>query len=450
MSTAMLYSCAIGLSACKATPPLPLVSGASFTVAPGSPRILEQPQPQLSLEQKLDWAVGKSFANQAWVSAPASTTARDGLGPLFNANSCVACHQRNGQGQLPEHGPGLILRIAPVGLHHKSYGEQLQDHALLGSQAEGQIAWRETPSPAKELGDQQDLSYRQYFIANANYGDTSDMAFSPRLAPALIGLGLLDSIPDQTLIARSDPNDLDQNGISGRVLMRWDEEQQRLRPGRFGWKASQASLKQQVALAFSQDIGIRSPIYPMPNCPVSLINCDQEFTHDKTQAPEISTKLLNAVSRYIANLAVPGVQNSPNLQRGYKHFISVGCADCHIPATETRPAPFSLFGQGNNIETRKETIYPFSDLLLHDMGAGLADSAATDNTPAAEWRTAPLWGLGMRSQAGDNIRLLHDGRAKSLTEAILWHGGEAALSRKKFLQLDPSSQNSLLNFLKAL
>lgn len=447
----MLLLCAvIALSACKSHPPLPLDSGASFSLASGSPRILEQAQPQLSMEQKLDWAVGKSFANQAWVSAPASTRARDGLGPLFNANSCVACHQHNGQGQLPEHGPGLILRIAAIGANHNAYGEQLQDHALLGSRAEGQIAWRDIASSGQAASEQTSLSYRQYFMVQANYGDTNGMAFSARLAPALIGMGLLDSISDELLVKRSDPEDLDGNGISGRVELRWDEQQQKLRPGRFGWKAGQASLKQQVALAFSQDLGIRSTIYSAPNCPPTMPNCDPEFALSENPEPEISAKLLNAVTYYIANLAVPSIQKKPDLQTGYQHFIKLGCADCHIPATETNTAAGGLQPSITRINTQKETIYPFSDLLLHDMGPELADSADTDNTPATEWRTAPLWGLGMRSRDDTQTRLLHDGRAKSVEEAIRWHGGEAERSRQNYQQLDSHSQTALLHFLKAL
>ena len=401
------------------------------------------------MEQKLDWAVGKSFANQAWVSAPASTTARDGLGPLFNANSCVACHQHNGQGQLPEHGPGLILRIAPLGKNHKTYGEQIQDHALLGTQSEGQIVWRDISSQTSATGEHTVLSHRQYFVKQDSYGDISDMIFSARLAPALIGMGLIDGIPDETLIARSDPDDLDHNGISGRAAMHWDKQSQSRRPGRFGWKASQPSLRQQIALAFSQDIGIRSPLFPMPNCPINEVNCDHELAQNENPKPEINSKLLTAVTNYIANLAVPGVRNSPDLQSGYQHFIRLGCADCHTPAAETHIAEFPAQRASADVKTRKETIYLFSDLLLHDMGAGLADGADTDNTPAAEWRTAPLWGLSMRSEV-DTIRLLHDGRAKSLREAILWHGGEAERSRNNFLQLNSHSQASLLNFLKAL
>ncbi len=450
LSVILLCGSAIVLSACNSGQPLPIASGGSFTEAKISSRTLEHPQPKLSLEEQLDWAVGKSFAKQAWVSAPASTTARDGLGPIFNANSCIACHKANGQGLLPDHGPGLILRIAPVGLHHKSYGEQLQDHATLSSKAEGQIAWREVSLSSSANGEPLNLAYRQYFISEPRYGNTSDMAVSARLAPALIGLGLLDGIPDETVIALSDPDDRDQNGISGRVAMHWDEQRQRLRPGRFGWKASQPSLLQQIALAFSQDIGIRSPIYPDANCPGNAINCDKELSEDHNAEPEISAKLLAAVTAYIGNLAVPGIQNNPDLQAGYQVFIDIGCANCHIPATQTLINPFSMQPLTGDTTFRKETIYPFSDLLLHDMGSALADSADTDNTPASEWRTAPLWGLGLRSKQEDNTRLLHDGRANSVHTAILWHGGEAKVSRKNYLQLNEQAQTTLLNFLKAL
>jgi CxxC motif-containing protein (DUF1111 family) len=179
-------------------------------------------------------------------------------------------------------------------------------------------------------------------------------------------------------------------------------------------------------------------------------NCDPEFALSENPEPEISAKLLNAVTYYIANLAVPSIQKKPDLQTGYQHFIKLGCADCHIPATEINTAAFGLQPSLTSVTTQKETIYPFSDLLLHDMGPELADSADTDNTPATEWRTAPLWGLGIRSRDDTQTRLLHDGRAKSVEEAIRWHGGEAERSRQNYQQLDSHSQTALLHFLKAL
>jgi len=445
LAKAMLCIGLLSLLACESPLSTPYPSAMSFSREQGSPRMLLQAQPQLSIEQQLDWAVGKSFATQAWVSGPASTTARDGLGPLFNANSCVGCHQYNGQGQLPEHGPGLVLRIAPSGAQHQAYGEQLQDHALTGTLAEGQITWQTVSALlANRQGIVAPLNHRRYYIKNGQYGDTSELAYSARLAPALIGMGLLDGISDEDILRHSDPDDRDGNGISGRAIQRWDAASQRFRPGKFGWKASQRSLKQQIALAFSQDIGIRSPIYPAANCPANTPNCNTQHEH------EISAKLLDAVTNYIANLAIPSPRHNADFEKGFSVFQQLGCAACHIPATQTHIR--ASYPQPANSSTlaRSETIYPFSDLLLHDMGPALADEHNTDNTPATEWRTAPLWGLGMRSIDPDHTRLLHDGRANSIHAAIFWHGGEAQLSRQQYLQLDSNSQHFLLNFLKAL
>ncbi|MFT5889245.1 MAG: CxxC motif-containing protein (DUF1111 family) [Zhongshania sp.] len=415
-------------------------SGGSMSLAQRDDKVLQQAQPQLSNEQRLDWAVGKSFATQAWVSGRASTRARDGLGPLFNANRCVACHRENGQGQLPEHGPGLILRLIDNSAEPHHYGNQLQDHASLGHFAEGQISWQTLNKIAESPKDKSaTLEYRRYSIEKGQYGPTTDIATSPRLAPALIGMGLLDGIDDIDILNKSDPEDRDGDGISGRAVLHWDIQQQRHRPGRFGWKASQASLKQQIALAFNQDIGITSTLYPEQNSSIASIQTPPSLE------PEISDKLLNAVDDYIGNLAVPSTDPSIDLNDGYAIFTQLGCANCHQAAQRSR-------GPRNSLNTLQdtETIFPFSDLLLHDMGPGLSDNADSDAAAAAEWRTAPLWGLGIRSLDADHVRLLHDGRARSIHEAILWHGGEASASQARYQRIHHAQRKRLLRFLKAL
>ncbi|MBQ0797183.1 di-heme oxidoredictase family protein [Zhongshania sp.] len=417
------------------------LAGGSFTIASRGRQSLQRPQPKLSAEQQLEWAVGKSFATQAWVSAPATTTARDGLGPLFNANSCSSCHIRNGQGRLPENGLGLILRL---GTQFPTFGEQLQDMANPGSEPEGRVTWRDiTQDIVLPDGSEYALTKRNYAV------DGSQKTTSARLAPALIGMGLLAAIKTDDIIANSDPTDINRDGISGAVnyIVRGNGDLPA--PGRFGWKASQESLIAQVALAFFEDMGITSSRHPPLACPKN------DCSEPSNTAMEISDKLLNAVTDYIANLAVPAAAHDELSLQGKTIFNHIGCAACHIPSfnIEVPASPFAAVDGGGNtqeINVITETIYPYSDLLLHDMGPNLADQYSSDGTAAAEWRTAPLWGLGIRAENSDNARLLHDGRGRSIAEAILWHGGEAAASKSRFTQLSESEHAALLHFLKAL
>ncbi|WP_269619021.1 di-heme oxidoredictase family protein [Zhongshania sp. BJYM1] len=436
-------------------PPLSNKSGGSFTIANRGRQALQRPQPNLSGEQQLEWAVGKSFASQAWVTAPATTTSRDGLGPLFNANSCIGCHVRNGQGQMPEKGLGLILRLSDNSALSSGYGEQLQDMATPGNNPEGTINWSSSNTNINLAnGHRYDVNQRRYKITTNNSDnerstkDHSDVHVSARLAPALIGMGLLDNISEKDILTNSDPDDIDGDGISGRANFRETAPSTR-HLGRFGWKASQTSLYEQVALAFSQDMGITSSIHPFEVC----TNCNANAGNNVEQ--EISDKLLLAVTNYIANLAVPEANHDALSQQGLAVFNQLGCAACHTPAFTIHLAKTSI----NNVNVIKpsalvhstpETIYPYSDLLLHDMGNALADARSSDHTPANEWRTAPLWGLGIRSENPDTTRLLHDGRARTITEAILWHGGEANASKASFSQLSEPELSVLLHFLKAL
>lgn len=434
-----------GLTACGSAAPPPLPQG--YGLASTDRNLLTRPRPGLTPEQRLEWSVGRSFANQPWVAPPSTTTARDGLGPLFNANSCAACHRRNGQGQLPPKGPGLILVLkgpsAEADTNH-NLGEQLQDRALPDLPPEGQIAWQQRHFP----DTMPPRSARQYVIQ----GDET-RPVSARLAPALVGLGLLNRVSDDTLLALSDPDDRDGDGISGRVNLVWDPRQQRLRPGRFGWKASQPDLTQQIALAFSQDMGIVSTLYPVPLYPTRLHGtsrpppaaCPQparDHACPPGATPEINDKLLAAVTDYVANLAIPApspLSTGSARPEGQALFSTLGCQACHQPSLAAE------------LPDRGRVVFQaFTDLLLHDMGSGLADAIDAYSASGAEWRTAPLWGLGLRTREADNTRLLHDGRAASIHEAIVWHGGEALPSRQRYLALTEQQQHALVTFLKAL
>lgn len=381
---------------------------------------LLQHSPALNMSQRLDWAVGRSFATQAWVAAPASTTARDGLGPLFNANRCTACHLDNGQGQLPEHGPGLILKLPP----DSRYGIQLQTFALPGHNAEGQIAWTSqsvTPLPNSQPNIV--LPFREYrYTVRTTKGEPSGEKLSARLAPALVGMGLIERIDRSALRASADPKDSDGDGISGRANIHNNAV------GLFGWKAAEAHLRDQIALAFAEDMGIASLLHRQNNCPPGEGQCGNDTPL------EIDAKLLDAVTDYIAKLALP-----PPPPRPPKVFFSAGCHLCHTPRIKLQndgAAP--AFAQA------------YSDFLLHDMGPGLAAAVGEGGASATEWRTAPLWGLALRVQQTDVTRLLHDGRARSIDQAILWHGGEGSQARQSYLSLSDSDRQQLIQFLQAL
>ena len=393
------------------------------TVAKGAntdPQLL-RPAPALSAEQQLDWAVGRSFAHKPWVSAPATTTARDGLGPWFNANSCLGCHPGNGQGQLPEHGPGLILRLPA----DSPLGSQLQDRALPGFRPEGRLVWDTVKNGV--------LAYRRYRIA-----EHSDLPVSPRLAPELRGMAALEQLEARDILAWADPDDANGDGISGRpALLLSDNGDTHL--GRYGWKASQASLAAQIAQAFAEDMGIDSSHRRSRSCadealaPAQQQRCQRASGAESGQSEEISNTLFAAVVRYFQGLTPPAPPVIGH-RAGQQIFDELACSACHRPT----------------LPLGEQTLSPYSDLLLHDMGEGLADAVTEGAASGSEWRTAPLWGLGFRSRDPDNTRLLHDGRANSIHQAILWHGGEAAASAARYQQLTAQQTHDLIRFLQEL
>lgn len=390
-------------------------------------RYLLGPSASLSLAQQLDWAVGRSFARQAWVSAPASTAARDGLGPLFNANRCTSCHINNGQGMLPERGPGLILKLSP----DSAVGKQLQTFALPGYVAEGKIRWQ-TRHQAVSISEQHTVSLRwRHYRMEAHAltaGSAYDAPVSARLAPALVGMGLIDRIDRAALRAAADPDDVDGDGISGRANTLDNTRSDTI--GIFGWKAAEPSLRTQIAAAFAEDIGITSSQRQQQN----TADGNPVVANDGLVV-EISEKLLDAVAFYVANLALP-----PSQPVAPAAFFQAECHLCHQPRV-------ALQVRGDEPQ---DYAYAYSDFLLHDMGPGLADSPGEGAASGAEWRTAPLWGLGLRSSGRQPSRLLHDGRATSIHQAILWHDGEAAASRRLYLGLTDDTREHLIQFLRAL
>ena len=395
------------------------------------------------------FAVGNSFFNRNWVRAPASAAGRDGLGPTLNAQSCSSCHLHDGRGRPPADARdperGLLLRLSvgdppqPVRL----YGSQLQDRAIAGVPAEGRIAISRTPRRGSYAdGTSFTLLAPRYAVADRAFGPLPrDVQISPRVAPGVFGVGLLEAVPEPTIVRRADPADADGDGISGRANRVADARTRTTALGRFGWKANVPTVEQQNASAFNGDIGITSPLFTEENCPPGQRACARAKTGGR---PEIDAKKLARVTFYTRTLAVPARRDvgARATDAGERHFEQLGCDACHRPELRT--------GDSDVPALSYQLIRPYTDLLLHDMGPALADGRPDGLASGAEWRTAPLWGIGLVSVVNRHTRFLHDGRARNLAEAILWHGGEAHPAREAFRRLPARERRELLAFLESL
>lgn len=406
----------------------------------------------LTSDQENQFFVGNSLFNQNWVSAPASTTARDGLGPTFNTKSCSGCHFKDGRGRPPAHygelNTGLLLRLqfnqkgangAP--LPDPIYGGQLQDQAILGVLPEGQVDVSYEYIEGK-FADGETYSLRKptFSVAEQNYGALT-AGISPRVAQQLCGMGLLEAIDESTILAFEDVNDSDGDGISGKANRVWDIENNKMALGRFGWKAIHSSLINQNAGAFIGDMGITSDLFPDQNCPSAQTDCQNA---PEGGNPEIVLDRLKDVTLYTQALAVPTrrAHDSSDVLHGKKVFIDAGCAKCHIPSMQTGSSVVSALSN--------QKIFPYTDLLLHDMGEGLSDHLNEFEATGNEWRTPPLWGIGLIPKVNEHSFLLHDGRARNVMEAILWHGGEAENSKQKVLLLNKEERTALVTFINSL
>jgi CxxC motif-containing protein (DUF1111 family) len=439
------------------TPPLEerLPGGATTNTLLGGSNAFTQPAANITAEHEGLFYAGNGFFNQPWVEAPASTEGRDGLGPLFNARSCAACHFKDGRGRPPladdEAFLGMLLRIGPpeLGEHgapapDPSYGGQLQPFALPGVPAEGtpRVTYTEV---AGEYADGEPYVFLEpaYAIEDLAYGPLGPaLAISPRVAPAMIGLGLLEAIPEARISALADPEDADGDGISGRVNRVWDAALEETAVGRFGWKAEQPTVRQQSAGAFLGDMGLTTELFGAEDCTTAEAECAASTSGG---SPEVSPELLERVVVYGRLIAVPARVNAndPEVLRGRRLFGETGCASCHVPRHET--------GEIEGFpELSAQIVFPYTDLLLHDMGEGLSDGRPSFGAEGNEWRTPPLWGLGRYPVVNDHDRLLHDGRARGVAEAILWHGGEGEEARERFRALSAEDRAALVEFVESL
>ena len=420
------------------------LGGPAATIQRADAQAFSFPSPTLTATQRRAFSVGNALFKTNWVSAPASAAGRDGLGPLFNARSCSACHLRDGRGRPAERGEaaetGDLVRVALGGAPHPLYGGQLQDRAILGAQPEPAplLEWEELPGLYPD-GVRYSLRRPRWRGAGSHQ---EGLAYTALVAPHMIGLGLLEAVPSATLHALADPEDHDGDGISGRVHLVRDRRTGELAPGRFGWKASQPTVEQQVAAAFVHDIGITSSLFPEE--PLSMEQLEQNPSA-ASEAPELDDLKLSRVTFYSQVLAVPAQRaaGEPEIRSGEEHFSVLGCAACHRPALRTGPE--AVLSGYQSVE-----IHPYTDLLLHDLGAGLADGRPEGDASGSEWRTPPLWGVGLFDAVNGHSFYLHDGRARSLEEAVLWHGGEAARSRDAFMALSAGQRHDLLAFLASL
>lgn len=433
-------------------------SGGAATVFDDTRLAYAQALRALTGDRASEFVAGNAIFNRGWITAPASETQFDGLGPFFNANNCSACHLKAGRGRPPEAPDemmlSMVMRLSVQGadehggpLGEPSYGGQLQDRAIMRVTPEAQVTIRYEELPgAFDDGEVFSLRKPTYVVEQLAYGPlASDVMLSPRVAPAVFGLGLLAAVPDSTLESLADPDDSDGDGISGRINHVWDVRVGRAVVGRFGWKASQPTLEQQTAAAFQGDMGISSEMFHRQECTAVQLDCLAQPSGEENGGPEVLPNDLASVVHYMHTLAVPArrAYDKPEVLRGKQIFNEIGCAACHVASMKTG----TLAGFP---ELENHTIRPYTDLLLHDMGEGLADDRPDFEADGREWRTAPLWGIGLVYAVNHHSYLLHDGRARGLLEAVLWHGGEAQAARDEVLRLSREERAALLAFLGSL
>ncbi|MEJ8474871.1 di-heme oxidoredictase family protein [Roseibium algae] len=424
----------------------------------------------ITFEEEQTFKVGNGLFKKLWASSPSSTQASDGLGPLYNARSCQACHLKDGRGRppLPGHDAvSLFLRLsvppqnaeqeellssrALLSIPEPTYGGQFQTFAVPGVAGEGRFDIELEDIPVKlSGGESATLQKPTYVIRDLGYGDMhSDALISPRVAPPMIGMGLLEAIHPGDIEAQADPDDINGDGISGKISKVRDPLTGELTIGRFGWKASNPSVRAQTAGAFSGDIGIGSPDKPAPwgDCTETQADCrkmpnGEQARLGPTEAPD---PVMELVTFYSENLAVPARRDmsAPQVLKGKEVFHEAGCANCHRPKYVTSR-------NAQNAAHRFQLIWPYTDLLLHDMGDGLSDGRPVGDANGKEWRTPPLWGIGLTETVNKHTRFLHDGRARNLLEAVLWHGGEAKQSRDHVVELPTEDRAALIRFLETL
>ena len=448
--------------------------GGSTTVMQHSKPRFDLPSANLPTEFKTDFHVGKALAQQPWVKAPTATDSRDGLGPIYNARTCMACHIKGGKGIVPQDGNSelfsSLIRLSKPGnnktsgvIPHPAYGDQLQTqstslaHQLRHMPSAQSIAKDVEPEAYAYINWQKKsvyypdnknitLRYPTPEFKHLNYGDIAqDTLISLRTAPMIHGMGLIELIPQHQINALIDENDDNQDGISGRSNHVWDSVKKSTVPGRFGLKANKATLTLTIAGAFANDLGISNPLVKHQPCTQQQTACITAPNGDDENGVELNQSQLDRVVFFNRNLAPVAARNLDEKQTetGRELFYDAGCSLCHNPSFITGTSE-------SQTHLSNQKIWPYSDFLLHDMGTELADNRPDFEANGQEWRTPPLWGIGLQEAVNGSTALLHDGRANTIEEAILWHGGEADSSKQFFMTLKKSDRDALIKFVESI
>jgi CxxC motif-containing protein (DUF1111 family) len=440
--------------------------GGETTVYATGQNAFSFPAANLDEAGRTRFAIGNSFFRRNWVEAPSSTSARDGLGPHFIARSCGGCHLQGGRGPTPalrnrlgaEQPVALLIRLSVPGegshgepKPEPTYGNQFNNAAVQGVKANGKVmvSYAEV---AGRFADGQSYTLRvpRYRLTDVGYGplDAHTM-LSPRLAPQLIGVGLIEAIPESAIRANVEEQAKRPDAIKGVANLVWDVYAEQSLIGRFGWKANVATLAHQTANAFQADIGITSSRFPQETCTAKQIDCLAAPRGNKGEQPEIDDHTLADVIFNQATLAPPARRglDDPKVRRGQALFREAQCAVCHHPGYVTGEPPFAAF---SSPVLAGQKIFPYTDLLLHDMGDRLADGRPDFKASGRQWKTPPLWGIGLIGEVNGGTFLLHDGRARSVLVAILWHGGEAQASRQQVLKMNREARQALVKFVESL
>ena len=475
----------VGPAAADADPdPLGEFTGGATTVHTTGRNSFSFPLANLDDAERTRFVIGNSFFKRNWVEAPASTTARDGLGPHFIARSCAGCHVMDGRGAPPDWkktlGPepdptvALLFRLSVPGtpaphdgvVPEPTYGDQFNNAAIQGVKAEGTVRIRSTPVHGRFAdGTRYTLHQPVYSFTDLGYGAMArDVMVSPRIAPHMAGLGLLEAIPEREILANAREQAAAPGPVKGQPNRVWDAFAQKEVIGRFGWKANTGSLAHQSAGAFLGDMGITSSVNWREACTPAQKDClaaphggGKRTGHDglmpssqaSAQVPEIDDQTLGDVVFYAATLA-PAARRKPDdpqVLRGQALFAQAQCAACHRPSYTTGEP---LFPRLTSPKVAGQRIWPYTDLLLHDMGEGLADGRPDFQANGRQWKTPPLWGVGLFKDVNGHQRLLHDGRANGVLEAVLWHGGEAQASKDQVLKFSKRDRDALVAFVNSL
>jgi CxxC motif-containing protein (DUF1111 family) len=439
------------------------LSAGSFTIRRFDRQAFSEPAPVLTLKQRQTFMVGRSVFNRQW-AAITSLNGDWGLGPTFIADRCSACHVNSGRGAPPQSSDEQLLSmlvrlsIPGTGEHggpkpHPNYGDQIQNRSMDGRSVD--LAYAGTPVPneadlfldweehAIAFADGETVSLRKprLRIENLKFGELGEGSMlSLRVAQPLVGIGFLEAVPEEALLAIAQKQR--PLNFNGRPNLVWDAVHKRMALGRFGWKANVPSLKQQIAAAALGDMGVNSNLFPEQNCPPVQVVCAKQLPGN---FPEIIDHEIDAVELWLQGLAVPARRDvsDSGVKRGAELFSNAQCSVCHVP--ELRTGKFSNLPQLSN-----QVFHAYTDLLLHDMGEELADGRPDFAAGPRDWRTPALWGLGLSRIVSGSTALLHDGRARNVSEAILWHGGEAQNAREAFRNMTRQEREALVKFVEAI